>query len=409
MCKTRLLTRLLGLENVRVCGAEFEGDTLVIDVRPTWKRARCSCCGAKSPAYDQRERCWRHLDVAGVRCELRYSIRRVQCPKCGVKVERVPWAEPDSGFTERFEDFVALLAQKTDKTTVAKLLRIAWTSVGRIIERVVRRYGGEPTARVHGLRRIGIDELSYRKGHKYVTIVTDLDAHRIVWVVEGRKARDLDGFFDALGPRGVAALEVAAIDMSKAFQAALRERAPHVDVVFDRFHVQKLVHDAIDELRRGLVAKATDPAQKEALKKTRRALQRSPWRLSRTDLDKLKTLEELNAPLYRAYLMKEALAAIFDSASPDELHKLLLDWLDWVEAEGEPPLVRAAETIAEHFDGVVAYLEVGATNAITEGLNRKARVVTSRAYGFRRIKSFMSMLLLCCGGIVLPWPHVMPL
>jgi len=321
----------------------------------------------------------------------------------------VPWAEPDSGFTERFEDFVALLAQRTDKTTVAKLLRIAWTSVGRIIERVVRRYGGEPTARVHGLRRIGIDELSYRKGHKYVTIVTDLDAHRIVWVVEGRKAKDLDGFFDALGPKGVAALEVAAIDMSKAFQAALRERAPHVDVVFDRFHVQKLVHDAIDELRRGLVAKATDPAHKEALKKTRRALQRSPWRLSRKDLDKLKTLEELNAPLYRAYLMKEALAAIFDSASPDELHKLLLDWLDWVEAEGEPPLVRAAETIAKHFDGVVAYLEVGATNALTEGLNRKARVVTSRAYGFRRVKSFMSMLLLCCGGIVLPWPHVMPL
>jgi len=409
MCRTRLLTRLLGLENVRVRGAEFEGDTLVIDVRPTWKRARCSGCGAKSPAYDQRERRWRHLDVAGVRCELRYSIRRVQCPKCGVKVERVPWAEPDSGFTERFEDFVALLAQRTDKTTVANLLRIAWASVGRIIERVVRRYGGEPAARVHGLRRIGIDELSYRKGHKYVTIVTDLDAHRIVWVVEGRKAKDLDGFFDALGPKGVAALEVAAIDMSKAFQAALRQRAPHVDVVFDRFHVQKLVHDAIDELRRGLVAKATDPAQKEALKKTRRALQRSPWRLSRMDLDKLKTLEELNAPLYRAYLMKEALAAIFDSASPDELHKLLLDWLDWVEAEGEPPLVRAAETIAEHFDGVVAYLEVGATNALTEGLNRKARVVTSRAYGFRRLKSFMSMLLLCCGGIVLPWPHVTPL
>ena len=287
--------------------------------------------------------------------------------------------------------------------------RANWTSVGRVIERVVQLYGGEPTARIQGLRRIRIGELSYRKGHKYVTIVTDLDAHRIVWVVEGRKAKDLDGFFDALGPKGVAALEVAAIDMSKAFQAALRERAPHVDVVFDRFHVQKLVHDAIDELRRGLVAKATDPAQKEALKKTRRPLQRSPWRLSRNDLDKLKTLEELNAPLYRAYLMKEALAAIFDSASPDELHKLLLDWLDWVEAEGEPPLVRAAETIAKHFDGVVAYLEVGATNALTEGLNRKARVVTSRAYGFRRVKSFMSMLLLCCGGIVLPWPHVMPL
>jgi len=148
--------------------------------------------------------------------------------------------------------------------------RANWTSVGRVIERVVQLYGGEPTARIQGLRRIRIGELSYRKGHKYVTIVTDLDAHRIVWVVEGRKAEDLNGFFDALGPEGIAALEVAAIDMSNSYQKALRDRFPHINVVFDRFHVQKLVHDAIDEVRRGLVAKATDPVDKAALVRARK-------------------------------------------------------------------------------------------------------------------------------------------
>ncbi|MBK8261618.1 MAG: transposase [Nannocystis sp.] len=225
----------------------------------------------------------------------------------------------------------------------------------------------------------------------------------------GQDAAALDGFFEALGPAGTAALKVASIDMSGAFKKALRERAPHVRVVFDRFHVQRLVHDALDEIRRGMVAELRDPAEKRALKGTRFALQRSPWKLDAVARNKLTELEKENQPLYRAYLMKESLAAIFDTASPESIHSDLTGWLRWVEAEGLPPLVKAAETIAAHFDGITAYITVGVTNAITEGFNRKARVVTSRAYGFKRLSSFAAMLLLCCGGLSIPWPHVMPL
>lgn len=160
----------------------------------------------------------------------------------------VPWAEPDSGFTHRFEEVVALLSQKTDKTTISNLLRIAWYTVGRVIERVIRRLGGDPRERLRGLRRISIDELSYRKHHRYVTVVVDLVTRRVVWVAEGKDAAALD--VAALGPAGATALEVASIDMSGAFKKALRERAPHVQIVFDRFHVQALVHDALDDLRR---------------------------------------------------------------------------------------------------------------------------------------------------------------
>jgi transposase len=376
------------MEQVRVLSAEFEEDRLVIDVAPSWTNGRCSSCGATGPIRDQRVRRWRHLDVGGVECELRYSIRRVECSSCGVKVEQVPWAEHDTGFTKGFEDLIALMAQKTDKTTVARLLRIAWLTVGRVIERVVKRYGGDPSERLRGLRRIGIDELSYRKHHRYVTVVVDLDTRRVVWVAEGKDAAALDGFFEALGPAGTAALKVASIDMSGAFKKALRERAPHVRVVFDRFHVQRLVHDALDEIRRGMVAELRDPAEKRALKGTRFALQRSPWKLDAVARNKLTELEKENQPLYRAYLMKESLAAIFDTASPESIHSDLTGWLRWVEAEGLPPLVKAAETIAAHFDGITAYITVGVTNAITEGFNRKARVVTSRAYGFKRLSSF---------------------
>lgn len=403
-----LLRRLLGFEHTRVLGAEFTDDGIVIDVAPRWMRCRCSVCGRKATAYDKRERTWRHLDLGGMKCELRYSLRRLECERCGVKVEAVPWAEVDSGFTKPFEELVTLMAQKTDRTTVAGLLRIAWLSVGRILERVTRRVGGDPAARLRGLRRIGIDELSYEKNHKYVTVVTDHDRGCVVWVAEGKDAAALDGFFDALGPDGIKALEVATIDMSGAFKKALRERAPDVEVVFDRFHVQRLVHDALDQVRRTLVNAADAPDEKSALKRTRYALQRAPWKLDAVARHKLDKLEADNHPLYQAYLMKESLAAIFDMASPDDIHLHLSGWLQWIEDTGSEPFLKAANTIAEHFDGVCAYVQTGLTNSRAEGLNRKIRVVTTRAFGFQSAKSLMAMIMVCCGGIHLAWPHIFP-
>lgn len=403
-----LFRKLLGFEHTRVLGAEFTEDGLVIDVAPRWMRCRCSVCGRQGGAYDKRERMWRHLDLGGMKCELRYSLRRLECDRCGVKVEAIPWAEVDSGFTKPFEEMVALMAQKTDRTTVAGLLRIAWASVGRIIERVTRRVGGDLTARLRGLRRIGIDELSYEKNHKYVTVVTDHDRGCAVWVAEGKDAAALNSFFDALGPGGINELEVATIDMSGAFKKAFRDRAPDVEVVFDRFHVQRLVHVALDELRRSLVNAADTPNEKTALKKTRFTLQRAPWKLDAVARRKLDNLEADNHPLYQAYLMKESLAAIFDMASPDDIHLHLTDWLQWVESAGSAPFLKAANTIAEHFDGICAYVQTGLTNSRAEGLNRKIRVVTSRAFGFQSAKSLMAMIMLCCGGIHIPWPHIFP-
>ena len=407
MRETALLRRLLGIDHLRVLNAEFTDDGIVINVAPRWARCRCSSCGRQAAAYDKRERRWRHLDLGGMKCELRYAIRRLKCARCGIKVEAVPWAEVDSGFTQPFEELVALMAQKTDRTTVAGLLRIAWLSVGRIIERVTRRLGGDPGARLKGLRRIGIDELSYEKNHKYVTVVTDHDRGRVVWVVEGKDAAALNGFFDALGPEGIEALEIATIDMSGAFKKAFRERAPNVEIVFDRFHVQRLVHEALDEVRRTHV-NAAAPDEKAALKKTRFILQRAPWKLDAVARRKLDKLEADNHPIYQAYLIKESLAAIFDMASPDDIHLHLMGWLQWVDDVGAPPFLKAASTIAEHFDGICAYVQTGLTNSRAEGLNRKIRVITSRAFGFQSAKSLMAMIMLCCGGVHVPWPHIFP-
>ena len=185
---TTLLKKLLGFQQVRVTGFALEGGGLVIEVRPSWRRPRCSGCQRRRGQYDRRPpRRWRHLDFGGVEVYLRYGLRRVACPACGVVVEAVPWCERTTArFTTRFEDAVGFLVQRCDQTSVQEMFNIAWVTVGHIVERVRRRH--QPGDPLEDLTAIGIDEVSYRKGHKYVTTVTDQLSSRIVWAAEGKNA-----------------------------------------------------------------------------------------------------------------------------------------------------------------------------------------------------------------------------
>ncbi len=195
------------------------------------------------PRYDRLQgRRWRHLDLAGMKWHLRYDTRRVDCPCCGVVVEHVPWADVGSWFTRPFEDQVGYLAQRSDKTTVHKLMRIAWTTVGDIIQRVVQRH--QRGDLLDGLTHIGVDELSYRRHHEYVTVVVDHKTQRIVWAKKGKNAATLTAFFDELGPERVKKLKAVTIDMSAAYIKAVTAAAPKAQIIFDRFHVQRLAHDA---------------------------------------------------------------------------------------------------------------------------------------------------------------------
>ena len=198
---TRVLRILLALQDTYVTGFEFTEDGLVIDVRPTWRIGRCGDCQRKAPSNGKstgNKQKWRHLDLAGIKCWIRYRMRRVSCPKCGVKVEHVPWAESNTRFTKAFEMHTAYLAQKNDKTAVTKQMRIAWATVGKIVTRVVRRLQGA-VDRLDGLRLIGVDELSYRRHHQYVTVVVDHERGEVVWAAEGKSAATLKQFFGAPG------------------------------------------------------------------------------------------------------------------------------------------------------------------------------------------------------------------
>lgn len=405
MRATSLLRNLVGITDTRVAGYEAGADgEFLVFVRPTWRLPRCSGCGAVRRAgaitISERRR-WRHLDLAGVKLFLCYDLRRVRCPACGSVVERVPWAsDPTARFTDDFDDEVAWLAQRgLDKSAIEERLEIAWRSVGRAIDRVMRRRG--KADRLADLRHVGVDEVSYRKGHHYLTLVADQIAGTVVWGREGKDAATLAAFFDELGEERRQQIESVSIDMSPAFEKAVRDAVPDADVVFDRFHVQALASKAVDDTRRELWQELRGTDEARVIKGTRWALLKDPLDLTDAERAKLADLQRNNRRLYRAYLLKEELGDILDRRQPNVVEALLRQWIAWGLRSRLPPFVKTAKTIRDHLDGILAYIRSRLSNGLLEGQNNKVRLITRRAYGFHSAEAVLAMVMLCCTGLVL--------
>ncbi|MCP3996908.1 MAG: ISL3 family transposase [bacterium] len=405
MRASTLLRVLLAIQHLVVRGFHFDPAGLVVDVTPRHRSIRCGECGGKARRVkDRRVRRWRHLDLAGMMVHLRYAIRRVHCDACGtVKTEQVPWSAPGSNFTHAFEERTAYLAQQSSSTAVSKLLRVTWRTVGRIIRRVVQRGLDASGDRLDGLAHIGIDELSYRRHHEYVTVVVDHERGVVVWSSKGKNAETLQAFFEDLGPERCAAIESVTIDMSQAYISVVKDKIPHACLVFDRFHVQRLVQDALDETRRDEVRAAATKEDKKSLNSTRWSLLKSPWNLTDADHQTLEQLEDANRSIFCGYLLKESFAGILDRRQINVARCMLRQWIAGAKKSGLDHFARAARTIDRHQDGILEYVRTRFSNARTEGLNGKIRTITRRAFGFHSATALISMIFLCCGGV-----HVTP-
>lgn len=398
-----LLRRLLGVKGLVVRGARFEPHGVEVEVRPRQRRARCGECGRPSPGYDTADsRLWRHLSLGPTVFWLSYAPRRVQCREHGVKVERVPWAEHDSRFTHEFEEMTAWLAQRMDKTATCKLMGINWRTVGTIIERVVA--ARLDPARLDELYVIGVDELSFRRHHEYVTVVVDHLKKRVVWVGEGKGEKTLQQFFDELGAERSQALTHVTMDLGAAYRAAVEARAPQAQKVFDRFHVQKLANEALDTVRRQEVNLQAGTPEGQALKRSRWALLKNPWNLTQRQGEKLSELSRTNKRLYRAYLLKESLAHGLSYRQPLRAEQHLDSWHKWASRSKLKPFVKLSKTLRRFKQGILAYVSTGLSNGLIEGLNNKIRLITRRAFGFHSAKALTAMIHLCCGGLPLTPP-----
>jgi transposase len=326
------------------------------------------------------------------------EIRRLHCKSCdAVVTEAVPWARHGSDFTIPFEDAVALLAQRTNQSAVAELTGIAWKTVGNIARRVVAER--LDPSRMNGLRRIAVDEISFLRRHNYLTVVTDHDTRRVVWVAEGKSSEVLANFFKLIGAEACQRIEIVTMDMSAAFIKAVKEHLPKAEIAFDHFHIARLANEALHEVRRSLV-RVAEPEDKASIKNTLWALL---YRMDNAPEKQQSALAQLRPeqPLGRAYLLKESLLDVLSGKAP-LAEQSLLGWLGWASRSRLTPFIKLSRTLRDHLAGIRTLLKQRFTNGLAEGMNNKIRMVSHRAFGFHSADALISMIYLCCSGIMLP-------
>lgn len=417
MRATTLANRLLDLPGVRVSDVAWHGQQLVVDVQLRAKLLACPepGCGYSTKArYDSRAvpSWWRHLDFGEHMVFVRCLLARLECPVHGVRVQAVPFARVLARFTRDFEDLTAFLATKTDKTTITGLLRIDWDTVGRICERVVA--DGLDQDRLEDLVHIGVDELSWKKHHHYLTLLTDHDSKKVVWGKAGRDAATLDAFFDELGSERAARIEAVSMDMGPAYAKSVRAdgHAPQATICYDPFHAVKLVTDALDAERRKAwneLRASGDPQAAKKFKGARWCLLKNPANLDEQQAATLRKLKRRGGDVWRAYTLKEAFRAIFaGDLTPEQAGHLIDRWVSRASRSRLPAFVKAAKTIRKRRDGILAALRLGINNARAEGLNSVARLIFRRARGFHSPEAALALVMLACGPITLRLPHEQP-
>jgi transposase len=397
---------MLRLPGASVVGVSFAPEGVIVSVRLRRRRRVCSGCGqvAGLQIHDRRVKRWRHLDLGASRCVIECELRRLWCHSCGgPRLEPVPWARPGAGYTRDFEDLVAFLAQQMAKTPIARLLRVAWDTVGDIVARVVADRLDE--RRLGGLVAIGCDEISYRKGQRYLTCVADHERGAIIWARPGRNAATLQAFFDELGERKHS-IRAVSIDMSAGYQNAIKGAVPDAEIAFDPFHVVKLANEAVNDVRRAdWNARGKSRTQTgKWLKGVRWALLKAPERLTARQQIKLAEVQAANRGLYRAYLLKEELRALYHLEDPSLAPEHLKAWLAWASRSKLKPFVKLARTVRRYRDGILAAIRLGLSNARLEGLNSKVRLISHRSFGFHGPDPLIALIYLCAGGIVIDPP-----
>ncbi len=394
---------------------------VVVSVRPRKGASRrCGRCGRRGPWFDRGEgrRRWRALDLGTVPVWLEADAPRVSCREHGPTVLQVPWARHGVGHTRDFDDTVAWLATQCSKTAVTELMRIAWRTVGAILSRVSADIDAT-LDRLEGLRRIGIDEISYKRGHRYLTVVVDHDTGALVWAAAGRDEATLRGFFDALGPERSAQITHVSADAAEWIARVVAERCPNAIRCADAFHIVAWATDALDEVRRQAWNDARGIARGEgrrrrgrprrdapprpgherarALKHARYALWKNPENLTDRQQEKLAWVAKTDPRLHRAYLLKEGLRLVFQLKG--EAGKEALDrWINWARRCRIPAFVALQKRIVKHRPAIDAALDSGLSNALVESTNTKIRLITRVAFGFHGPEPLIALAMLSLGS-----------
>jgi transposase len=366
------------------------------------RRLRCGECGlpAAEVAPTRRPaRRWRDLSMRDQVVELMYAPYRVWCRRCGLRVERVPWAPKWQRVTHALARAVAALARELSWDAVAAHFQLNWKTVAAVVEGAV--LWGLAHRRWAPVHVIGIDEVSRRKGQKYLTIVYDLDRGRVVWVGPDRPTATMERFFAWLGARRRQSIHTVCCDMWAVYVDAVRVHLPAATLVFDRFHLTQYLGRAVDDVRRQTWRQMAGRERAE-FKRTRFLWLTNPENLARQERTRLSALLRLNRPIVKAYLLKEDLRRFWDYRSTAWAEGHLRQWLWRASHSRLAPFTKLARTLRSHLEGVVAWTRIRVTNGALEGMNNKVKVISHRAYGYRTTWTYIANIYHCCAGLPQP-------
>lgn len=376
------------------------GGTIEVHLRRIGHRLlRCGRCGRKARFRSLMDaRRWQDLPLLGHRLVIVYAPSRVACPKCGVRVERLPWATPWARVTRPLARVVARLTRKLCWKDVAEEHGLNRKTVVGVVRWAVAY--GLKRRKLKRVRVLGVDEVSRRKGQKYFSLFYDLKREILLWIGEDRTEATTRAFFDWFGRRA-RSLRAVCLDMWAPYVSVIRERAPKAVLVFDRFHLIKHLNEAVDEVRRVMVRTLSGEARK-TIKGSRYLWLTNPWNLRPEQQVRLRELVRQHLPITKAYLLKEAFRRFWAYRERGWAQRFLRSWF-WMATHSRlAPMRDFAWLLRRHEAGLLAWIDLRISNGAVEGMNNKIKLVAKRAYGFRTSSHFKLAIYHCCAGLPLP-------
>jgi transposase len=384
-----------------VKGVELRIGEKKVEIEVGWQwgaAAKCPECGRECSIHDcAPERSWRHLDTMQFATLIKARVPRANCPEHGVKTMAVPWAAPQGRFTLLFERFaVEVLLASATVSQACELLKISWDAAHEIMRRAVER--GLTRRQMQGLRYLGMDEKSFRRGQSYITLLTDLEGGRVLDVVEDRTEAAAERVWQTLSPEQKQAVEAVAADMWGPFIETIAKQVPQADLVHDKFHVSKYLNGAVDQVRRAehkeLMARGD-----ETLKGTRQLWLYNPENFSPEQKQEFSALKDLHLKVAKAWAAKEMFSQFWQYEREGWARRFFRDWFGWVSRSRLKPVIEVAQMLQRHLDNLVTYLRHQITNAVTEGLNSKIQNLKAAARGFRNFRNYRIRILFFCGKL----------
>jgi transposase len=352
------------------------------------------CGGGGCKAYDTTEKTWRHLNFFHHEAYLHARVPRVKCERCGVKLVDVPWARTGSGFTLMFEAIVLMLVKAMPVAEAARMLGEHDTRLWRVVHHYVDE--ARESRDLSEVRAVGVDETASKRGHQYITLFVDLEQSRLLFATEGRDARTMSAFRSDLEKHGASAEQVKEVcaDLSPAFRKGLREEFPHARITFDKFHIMKLLNEAVDQVRR------EEQKSRPELKGTRYLWIKNPLSLSSAQIDQYDRLylPSLNLKTARAYHLKLGFQDLWQQPKA-RAEAFLKAWYNWAIRSQLDPIKRFARTIRDHWQGVLNWFQTRISNGILEGMNSLIQAAKAKARGYRSTRNLIAIAYLIAGKL----------